>query len=53
MVGEKLCWGLFVEDRLVSCTDAPGMPYMQEDVQEIGVNTLGPYRATVMQQMYA
>ena len=25
---------------MVSCTDAPDMPYMEDKVQEIGINTL-------------
>ncbi|MDE5891632.1 MAG: GNAT family N-acetyltransferase [Acetatifactor sp.] len=28
----------------MSCTDAPGMSYMAEDVQEIGIHTLQEYR---------
>ena len=35
---------MFADDRLVSCTDVPGMPYMVGDVQEIGINTLHEYR---------
>lgn len=44
MVKEHLCCGLFVDNRLVSCSDAPGMPYMQDAVQEIGINTLEIYK---------
>lgn len=44
MVQERMCIGIFADGELVSCTDAPGMPYMTEDVQEIGVNTLYEYR---------
>lgn len=38
------CCGVFENDMLVSCTDAPLMPYMPERVQEIGLNTLPDYR---------
>lgn len=44
MVQDNLCWGVFENNLLVSCSDAPGMPYMQEQVQEIGINTLSDYR---------
>lgn len=44
MVQEHMCIGVFVDDILVSCTDAPGMPYMENEVQEIGINTLPEYR---------
>lgn len=44
MAGEHMCIGVSVEDRLVSCTDAPGMPYMEKEVQEIGINTVAEYR---------
>ena len=44
MVRQKLCCGFFVDDVLVSCSDAPGMPYMANMVQEIGINTLEEYR---------
>ncbi len=44
MVKENLCCGVFEENRLVSCTDAPTMPYMADKVQEIGIKTLEQYR---------
>lgn len=44
MVKEGACAGVFEDGRLVSCTDAPGMPYMAEQVHEIGINTLPEYR---------
>ncbi|MBP3543116.1 MAG: GNAT family N-acetyltransferase [Lachnospiraceae bacterium] len=44
MVQEHICVGVFDNDILVSCTDAPGMAYMPESVQEIGINTLPEYR---------
>jgi len=39
-----LCFGVFDNGILASCTDAPGMPYMSEQVQEIGINTRQAYR---------
>lgn len=36
--------GKFADRKLVSCTDLPGMPYMQSCVSEIGINTLKEYR---------
>lgn len=44
MAQENMCIGVYVDGRIVSCTDAPGMPYMEEQVQEIGINTLKDYR---------
>ena len=44
MVNENLCCGLFDNDVLVCCSNAPGMPYMQEIVQEIGINTLDNFK---------
>ncbi|MDD2268864.1 MAG: GNAT family N-acetyltransferase [Eubacteriales bacterium] len=44
MISDRVCVGVFVEGMIVSCTDSPGMPYMQDQVQEIGVNTLSDYR---------
>ena len=41
---ENLCVGAFDGEVLVSCSDAPGMPYMSNEVQEIGINTLLEYR---------
>ncbi len=43
MIEDKLCCGWMVDDTLVSCTDAPDMPYMQDYVQEIGITTLKLY----------
>ncbi|MDE7307184.1 MAG: GNAT family N-acetyltransferase [Lachnospiraceae bacterium] len=40
MVQEHICTGIFNKDILVSCTDAPAMPYMSDKVQEIGIHTL-------------
>lgn len=39
-----LCFGVFINGILTSCTDAPGMPYMSDSVQEIGISTRIGYR---------
>jgi len=44
MVPNGYCVGAFSDGKLVSCTDSPGMPYLENRLQEIGVNTLSPYR---------
>lgn len=44
MVETGFCAGVFDGEILVSCTDAPGMPYMTDKVQEIGINTLPEHR---------
>ncbi len=44
MVKEGLCCGVMQGSKLVSCTDAPLMPYLADQVQEIGINTLPAYR---------
>ena len=44
MVSEQLCCGVFIEGKLVSCTDAPSVPYLSGEVCEIGINTLPEYR---------
>lgn len=44
LVERHLCCGFFDQDLLVSCSDAPDMPYMPDAVQEIGINTLESYR---------
>lgn len=41
----RLCCGVFDNGILVSCTDAPDMPYLSDKVQEIGINTLNEYRS--------
>ena len=33
-----------MDGELVSCTDAPAMPYMADCVQEIGINTRKEYK---------
>ncbi len=40
MAEKRLCCGFYLDNTLVSCTDAPDMPYMNDTVVEIGVNTL-------------
>ncbi len=44
MCQDNLCVGAFDGEVLVSCSDAPGMPYMSDEVCEIGINTLPEYR---------
>ena len=44
MVKQGYCVGVYVDGIVVSCTDAPSMPYIADKVQEIGVNTLPDYR---------
>jgi len=44
MAQEHTCVGVFADGVLASCTDAPGMPYMENQVREIGINTLPEYR---------
>lgn len=40
MAEKRLCCGFYLDNTLVSCTDAPDVPYMNEKVVEIGINTL-------------
>lgn len=44
MCQDNLCIGAFDGEVLVCCSDAPGMPYMSNEVSEIGINTLSEYR---------
>lgn len=44
MVSEGVCCGVVTDGMLTCCTDAPLMPYMAGEAQEIGVNTLESYR---------
>jgi len=44
MICENLCVGAYEDGKLVSCTDVPGVPYMSDEVHEIGINTLSDYR---------
>ena len=44
MTKKRYSYGIVVDDLLVTATDAPDMPYMEGEVQEIGINTLGEYR---------
>jgi len=44
MIKFGYCVGIYADNILVSCTDAPSMPYMEDVVQEIGINTLPNYR---------
>lgn len=40
----RVSYGVMVDDLLVAATDAPHMPYMEDEVQEIGINTLSEHR---------
>ncbi len=44
LVARELAWGVYVGGLLVSANDAPDMPFMSGQVQEIGINTLVEYR---------
>jgi hypothetical protein len=44
LVNKRYCHGVIVNGILVSTTDAPHMPFMNDFVQEIGINTLEEYR---------
>ncbi|MDR0916002.1 MAG: GNAT family N-acetyltransferase [Oscillospiraceae bacterium] len=44
MAADGTCVGVFDGGSLVCCTDAPGMPYLRGEVQEIGINTLPAHR---------
>lgn len=39
-----LCFGIFKDDKLVSVTDSPFIPYIPEAITEPGINTLEEYR---------
>lgn len=44
MCQANLCVGVFDGEVLVCCSDAPGIPYMSDEVSEIGIHTLSEYR---------
>jgi len=44
MVKADFCVGVYADKILVSCADAATMPYMAEQLQEVGINTLEKYR---------
>ena len=44
MSQKNICVGVCDGEALVCCADAPVMPYMSNEVQEIGINTLTEYR---------
>ncbi|MCL1787400.1 MAG: GNAT family N-acetyltransferase [Defluviitaleaceae bacterium] len=44
MVQNQYCAGVYADGLLVSCADAPSMPYLPDKVQEIGIVTLDAYR---------
>ncbi len=41
---KNYCFGIFEDNKLVSVTDAPTMPFMEELIQEIGITTSPDYR---------
>ena len=43
-INKQCSYGIVIDDLLVAATDAPDMPYMEGEVQEIGINTLSEYR---------
>ena len=44
MLNIGFCYGEIISGRLVCMNDLPGMPYMENEVREIGINTLPEYR---------
>ena len=44
LVERGYAFGIFKNDELISATDAPDIPYMNEIIVEIGINTLEAYR---------
>lgn len=44
MVADGGTFVKIVDGKIVSCADSPGMPYMADSVQEIGIATLPEYR---------
>lgn len=42
--GDGFFCAVFQDGQIASCTDAPGMPYMPDSVQEVGIYTLPAYR---------
>ena len=44
LVASGFCFGYFLGSELVSCSDAPGMPYLPSLVQEIGIQTRSGFR---------
>ena len=44
MVQDGMCFGVFENGILASCTDGPTMPFMANAVREIGIHTLPAFR---------
>jgi len=44
MVKHGFCVGVYADEILASCADAATMPYMAEQLQEVGINTIEKYR---------
>jgi len=44
IVAKGYVFGVYIDGKLVSASDSPSMPYMNENLVEIGINTLPLYR---------
>ena len=44
IVDRRYCWGIYEDQKLVSVTDCPDIPYMNDIIVEPGINTLENYR---------
>ena len=44
LVENKFCYGIFKDEKLVSVTDSPFIPYISHIITEPGINTLKEYR---------
>lgn len=44
MCENGLCYAIKHNDKIISVTDAPDMPYMRNQIREIGISTLKEYR---------
>ncbi len=44
ITAKRYSYGIMSDNLIVAATDAPGMPYMENEAQEIGINTLSNYR---------
>jgi len=44
LTSEDLCVAIYEDGKIVCCTDAPTMPYMANEVQEVGIIALPNYR---------
>jgi len=44
LTDNELCFGIFKDDKLISVTDSPFIPYIPDIITEPGINTLTEYR---------